>query len=87
MILALVYDDDDNAMLEFDEEGIDWLVIGLEQLRQANPGDYFTTPTVWTKDPPWWRFWNRKRDPVIGEFGLRRADPPMFPEPRMDFKG
>jgi len=45
-----------------------------------------TTPAVWTNPAPWWRFWNRKGDPVVGEIRLRLVEPPMFPEPRMDFK-
>jgi len=86
VIQRITEDDDGNTALEFDDEGIAYMIQGLEQLRDEHEaGGMVTTPAVWTNPAPWWRFWNRKGEPVIGEIRLRLVEPPMFPEPRMDF--
>ena len=88
MIQRITEDDDGNTALEFDEAGIAYMIQGLIQLRDDHEvGEYVSTPAVWTNDPPWWRFWNRKGDPVVGEIRLRLVEePPLFPEPQMDFE-
>lgn len=73
MIQKIKEDDDGNTAIEFDEEGIDYLIQGLLALRDDGPGGLMTTPAVWTQPAPWWRFWNRSGDPVVGEFRLRHV--------------
>lgn len=73
MIQTIKEDDDGNTAIEFDEEGIDYLITGLEQLRAEDIGGVMTTPAVWTRKAPWWRFWNRKGEPIVGEIRLRRV--------------
>jgi hypothetical protein len=73
MIQRIVEDDDGNTALEFDEEGLEYLIDGLMALLDKDAGTVLTTPAVWTNDPPWWRFWNRKKEPVVGEVRLRRV--------------
>jgi len=85
VIQRITEDDDGNTALEFDDEGIGYMIQGLEQLRDEHAGAMVTTPAVWTNPAPWWRFWNRKGDPVVGEIRLRLVEPPMFPQPQMDF--
>lgn len=73
MIQTIKEDDDGNTAIELDEEGIDYLVAGLIELAEGEVGRVLTTPAVWTVSAPWWRFWNRKGEPVVGEFRLRRV--------------
>ncbi len=73
MIQRIVYDEDDNMAIEFDDEGLEYLIDGLQELLLDEVGTAFSTPSVWTDDPPWWRFWNRKGTPVVGEFRLRKV--------------
>lgn len=73
MIQKIKEDDDGNTAIEFDEEGIDYLIQGLLALRDDGPGGLMTTPAVWIQPAPWWRFWNRSGDPVVGEFRLRHV--------------
>lgn len=73
MIQKLTEDDDGNSVIELDLEGIEYLVDGLMDLSDQDIGGILTTPAVWTKSAPWWRFWNRKGEPVIGEFRLIRV--------------
>ena len=87
MIQRITEDDDGNTALEFDEAGIAYMIQGLIQLRDEHEvGGGVSTPAVWTNDPPWWRFWNRSRDPVVGEIRLRLVEEgPLSPDPQMDF--
>lgn len=73
MIQKITEDDEGNTVLELDEEGIDYLMNGLMALSEAPIGMIMTTPAVWTNSSPWWRFWNRKGEPVVGEFQLKRV--------------
>jgi hypothetical protein len=73
MIQKIGEDNDGNTSIELDAEGIDYLIDGLMQLAEAEVGGLMATPAVWTVPAPWWRFWNRTGDPVVGEFRLRRV--------------
>lgn len=73
MIQTILEDDDGNTALEFDLEGIDYFIDGLEVLRQGPVNTVLTTPAVWSVPAPWWRFWNRSPEPVVGEIRLRRV--------------
>lgn len=73
MIQKIGEDPDGNTFMELDSEGIDYLIIGLMELDEGEVGRLLTTPAVWTVPAPWWRFWNRKGEPVVGEFRLRRV--------------
>lgn len=74
MIQRIVEDDDGNMAMEFDDEGIDYLIQGLMALAEdGRPSALMTTPSVWETPAPWWRFWDRSGDPVVGEFRLRRV--------------
>lgn len=73
MIHKIVEDDDGNIAIELDEEGIDYFVDGLLALAECSVGSLMVTPSVWTTPAPWWRFWDRSEDPVIGEFRLRKV--------------
>lgn len=73
MIQTLKKDEDDNSALEFDLEGIDYFIDGLNDLRESPIGTVLTTPTLWENSAPWWRFWNRKPELVVGEMRLRRV--------------
>lgn len=74
MIQTFKEDDDGNTAIELDEEGAEYLIQGLVQLLDDGPGGLRTTPAVWSVKAPWWRFWNRSSDPVVGEIRLRRVD-------------
>jgi hypothetical protein len=74
VILNLKYDENDDPTLYFDQEGIDYMIDGLMRLSEGPVGTRVGTPTVWEKSAPWWRFWNRKKDPRVGEFFLKRVD-------------
>lgn len=63
-------DEDGNTVFKLDSEGIEWLKEGLENLSWSQPGTKLSTPSMWTETAPWWRFWNRKPKPVIGELRL-----------------
>jgi hypothetical protein len=73
MIQKIGEDDDGCTSIELDEEGIDFLIDGLIQLAEAEVGGVMVTPAAWTNPAPWWRFWDRTGDPVVGEFRLRRV--------------
>lgn len=73
MIQKFTEDDDGNTAIEFDEEGIDFMLAGLMDLAESEVGTVLTTPAVWTNSAPWWRFWNRSGDPVVGQIRLRRV--------------
>jgi hypothetical protein len=73
VIQTLKEDDDGNAALEFDAEGIEYLIDGLNDLLYSDVGTVLTTPSVWTVPSPWWKFWDRKGTPVVGELRLRRV--------------
>lgn len=73
MIQKITEDDDGNTAIELDEEGIDYLIAGLMELAESEVGGLLSTPAIWTIPAPWWRFWNRKGKPVVGEFRLRRV--------------
>lgn len=73
MIQKIVKDDDGSTVIELDEEGIDYLMDGLVALSEAPAGLVMATPAAWTTPAPWWRFWDRTGDPVVGEFRLRRV--------------
>lgn len=74
MIQTIVEDEDGNYALEFDDDGIEYLIDGLTDLfNHKEIGQEFVTPSVWEKPAPWWRFWDRSGDPVVGEFRLRRV--------------
>lgn len=74
VIQRITEDDDGNPAIEFDDEGIDYLMLGLNDLLTSDVGTVFVTPAVWTEDAPWWRFWNRSGTPVVGEFRLRKVE-------------
>lgn len=74
MIHTLKEDDDGNSALEFDHEGIDYMIRGLNDLSDSPVGTELSTPAVWTVPAPWWRFWDRSGTPVVGEFRLRRVE-------------
>jgi hypothetical protein len=84
MIQSLIWDDEGNHTLIFDQEGIDYMMTGLMQLSEMREGARLGTPTVWSKSPPWWRFWDRSRDPKVGEFFLKRVDEPLFEPMKME---
>jgi hypothetical protein len=71
MIQRITEDDDGNTVIEMDEEGIVFLTEGLMNLLDDGPGGLRSTPAVWTNSAPWWKFWNRSGEPVVGEFRLR----------------
>lgn len=73
MIQKFTEDDDGSTVIEFDEDGIDNMVDGLMELAENPIGTVLSTPAVWTVPAPWWRFWNRQGEPVVGEFRLRRV--------------
>jgi hypothetical protein len=74
MIQNIIEDDDGCTALEFDDEGIEYLIKGLEALYQDDtPGATYVTPAFWYQHAPWWRFWNRKPTMISGEFRLRRV--------------
>lgn len=73
MIQTIKEDDDGNTALEFDLEGIDYFMSGLEDLRESPIDTVLSTSAVWTISAPWWRLWNRRRDPVVGVIRLRRV--------------
>lgn len=73
MIQTFKEDDDGNTVIELDQEGAEYLITGLVELLEDGPGGLRTTPAVWTKPAPWWRFWNRSGDPVVGEIRLRHV--------------
>ena len=73
MIQRIVEDDDGNTALEFDEAGAEYLIDGLRHLLNGDLGTVLSTPAVWTRKAPWWRFWNRKGDPIVGELRLRKV--------------
>lgn len=73
MFHKITQDDDGSTAIELDQEGIDYLVEGLMGLYEAEVGGVLSAPLLWTDPAPWWRFWNRTRDPVVGEFRLRRV--------------
>lgn len=73
MIQKFTEDDDGNTAIEFDLEGIDYMIDGLQDLRDSSIGTVLTTPAVWSVSAPWWRFWNRNPEPVVGEILLRRV--------------
>lgn len=59
-------DGDDGLVLTLDEEGIDYLERGLQQLRDADPGEEVTTPSL-ESNP-------ETGSPIgVSEFILRRA--------------
>lgn len=74
MIQTFKEDDDGNTAIELDEEGAEYLISGLIALLDDGPGGLRTTPAVWSVKAPWWRIWNRSREPVVGEIRLRRVD-------------
>ena len=73
MIQRILEDDDGNYAIEFDDEGIEFMIDGLQELLEEEVGGVMSTPTVWTKPAPWWRFWNRKGEPLVGDFRLRKV--------------
>lgn len=74
MIQKITEDENGNTVLEFDDEGIEYLVEGLLTLRDEPIGGLLSTPAIWTRDVPWWRFWNREGEPVVGEFFLKKVE-------------
>lgn len=73
MILDLKFADNGDPTLAVDEEGIDYLISGLQHLIEGDLGTRIGTPTVWSKSAPWWRFWNRSKEPKVGEFFIKRV--------------
>jgi len=74
MIQRIFIDEDgDIATIECDEEGLEYLIEGLEHLRECEEGAEMVTPTLGEISAPWWRFWNRSSTLVVGEFRLRRV--------------
>lgn len=64
MIHRVTHEPDGDTTTLLDTEGIDWLIQGLEQLRDMEPGEELSTPYV------------EDHDGVlkgVGEFVLRRA--------------
>lgn len=75
MIQRLITEEGDgNPAMEFDDEGIEYLIDGLRDLLNSEVTTVMSTPVLWTTDPPWWRFWNRRGEPVVGEFRLRKVE-------------
>jgi hypothetical protein len=68
---VITEEEDGNTAIHLDEEGIKYLIEGLVDLLEDGPGGLRTTPAVWTETSPWWKFWDRKETPVVGEFKLR----------------
>lgn len=64
MIQRFTEDDDGNTSIEFDLEGIDYLIDGLQELRASPVDTVLATPALWTNDDG---------DPVVGEIRLRRV--------------
>lgn len=63
-----------DVVQELDAEGIDYLIEGLEQLRDSEPGTKLSTPALVDEGPRiWWRLW-RRTPPAVGELILIRAD-------------
>jgi hypothetical protein len=73
MIQKFTEDDDGSTAIEFDEEGIDYMVDGLMELSESPVGTVLSTPAVWTISAPWWKFWNRSPTPVVGVIRLRKV--------------
>lgn len=73
MIFNLIYDDDGGVALELNKEGAEYLTEGLLDLRYGDIA-CMSTPSFWEESPPWWRFWNRKKTMVLGEFRLRLVE-------------
>lgn len=73
MIQKFTEDDDGSTAIEFDLEGIDFLIDGLQDLRESPVDTVLSTPALWSNSAPWWRFWNRGSEPVVGEIRLRRV--------------
>lgn len=46
MIFRVEDADDGNMVITLDEEGIDWLERGLTQLREAEPGEELSCPSI-----------------------------------------
>ncbi len=64
MIQRIVYDDDGNTILEFDEEGIEYLIDALHELLIDEVGTVLSTPTIGTNDTG---------ELVVGEFRLSKV--------------
>lgn len=74
MIQRFIQDEDGSMALEVDEEGIKYFVQRLIVLYSGEVGDFLTVSAVWTAPAPWWRVWDRSRDPLSGQFRLRKVD-------------
>lgn len=59
-------DNDDGMVITLDEEGIDYLQHGLEQLRDKEPGEMVTSPSL-DNDP------ETGEPKGVSEFVLKRA--------------
>lgn len=64
MIQKITEDDDGNTAIEFDLEGIDYMIDGLQDLRDSSVGTVLSTPALWENDDG---------EPVVGEVRLRRV--------------
>lgn len=73
MIQNICYDNNDDVIIEVDDEGAEYLIDGLSELCINGPGAERSTPAVWGKPAPWWRFWDRSETPMIGQFILRHV--------------
>lgn len=63
MIQKITEDDDGNTAIEFDLEGIDYMIDGLQDLRASPVGTVLSAPALWEEDG----------EPVVGEVRLRRV--------------
>ena len=73
MIQRIVEDDDGNTALEFDDDGIEYLIDGLNDLLLDDVGSVYTTPSFWYDYRPWWKFWKPKKTMISGELRLRKV--------------
>jgi hypothetical protein len=74
MIHRLGRDEHDNSTLELDLEGIEYLTLGLEELARSTVGSALSTPEMFERPAPWWRFWNRSSTLVTSDFILKLVE-------------
>jgi hypothetical protein len=74
MIQRFTEDDDGSPAIEMDAEGIDFLISGLMDLAEDGLGGLRTADAIWANPAPWWRFWDRSEDPVVGQIRLRYVE-------------
>lgn len=74
MIQRIGENEDGNTELEFDLEGIRYLIEGLDELAEGPVGTALSTPAMWEESAPWWRFWNRSSTIVTGDFIIKRVE-------------